>query len=111
MTDGNLSFKNTMSPALGSIDPKVTPFYAFYIECNRKSLKFYTIAKIKVTSVLEIFVSLKYVMYIYMILERKILKQGVTVYIKKMGAVPKVRIGDKTPFLSRLNIQKILCKI
>ena len=70
------------------------------IECNGKSLKFDTIAKIKVTSVLEIFVSLRYVMYIHMICEIKIKTGGHRSY-KKMGAVPKVRIGDKTLCLSR----------
>ena len=48
-----------------------TVFMHFCIECNGKSLKFDTIAKIKVTSVLEIFVSLRYVMYIHMICEKK----------------------------------------
>ena len=76
----------------------------FCFECNGKSLKFDTIAKIKVTSVLEIFVSLRYVMYIHMICEKKEIKTGGYRSYKKMGAVPKVRIGDKTLktlFLSR----------
>ena len=73
----------------------------FCIECNGKSLKFYTIAKIKVTSVLEIFVSLRYAMYIHMICEKKEIKTGGHRSYKKMGAVQKVRIGDKTLFLSR----------
>ena len=51
------------------VDPKALPFLC--IECNGKSVKFDTIAKIKVTSVLEIFVSLRYVMYIHMICEKK----------------------------------------
>ena len=74
----------------------------FCIECNGKSLKFDTFAKIKVTSVLEIFVSLRYVMYIQLICEKKKeIKTGGHRSYKKMGAVPKVRIGDKTLFLSR----------
>ena len=82
-----------------AIDPKVLPYLC--IECNGKSLKFDTIAKIKVTSVLEIFVSLRYVIYIHMICEKKEIKTGGHRPYKKMGAVPKVRIGDKTLFLSR----------
>ena len=85
------------------VDPKVLPFFMhFCIECNVKSLKFDTIAKIKVTSVLEIFVSLRYVMYIHIICEKKKeIKTGGHRSYKKIGAVPKVRIGDKTLFLSR----------
>ena len=63
-----------MSPALGTNGGRsksTTVFMHFYIECNGKSLKFDTIEKIKVTSVLEIFVSLRYVMYIHMICEEK----------------------------------------
>ena len=62
-----------MSPALGTNGGRsksTTVFMHFCIECNGKSLKFDTIAKIKVTSVLEIFVSLRYVMYIHMICEK-----------------------------------------
>ena len=91
-----------MSPALGTNEgrPKsTTVFMHFCIECYGKSLKFDTIAKIKVTSVLEIFVSLRYVLNIHMICEKKIKTGGHRSY-KKMGAVPKVRIGDKTLFLS-----------
>ena len=68
------SNKNTMSPALetnGRRSKSTTVFMHFCIECNGKSLKFDTIAKIKVTSVLEIFVSLRYVMYLHMICEKK----------------------------------------
>ena len=46
------------------------------IECNGKSLKFDIIAIIKVTSVLEIFVSLGYVMYIHMICEKNNKNRG-----------------------------------
>ena len=54
------------------VDPKVLPFLCiFFIESNGKSIKFDTIAKIKITSELEIFVSLRYVMYIHMICEKK----------------------------------------
>ena len=60
-----------MSPALGTNGGRTTVFMHFCIECNGKTLKFDTIAKIKVTSVLEIFVSLRYVMYIHMICEKK----------------------------------------
>ena len=63
-----------MSPALGMIggwSKSTTVFMHFCIECNGKSLKFDTFAKIKVTSVLEIFVSLRYAMYIHMIWEKK----------------------------------------
>ena len=63
-----------MSPAMGTNGGRsksTTVFMHFCIECNGKSLKFDTIAKIKVTSVLEIFVSLRYVMYIHMICEEK----------------------------------------
>ena len=68
------SNKNTMSPALGTNGGRsksTTVFMHFCIECNVKSLKFDTFAKIKVTSVLEIFVSLRYTMYIHMICEKK----------------------------------------
>ena len=68
------SNKNTMSPALGTNGGRsksTTVFLHFYIERNGKTLKFDTIAKIKVTSVLEIFVSLRYVMYMHMICEKK----------------------------------------
>ena len=78
----------------------------FCIECNGKLVKFDTIAKIKVTSVLEIFVSLRYVMYKHMICEKKEIKAGGHRSYKKMGAVPKVRIGDKTLFLSRTRTLK-----
>ena len=93
-----------MSPALGTNGGRsksTTVFMHFCIECNGKSLKFDTIAKIKLTSVLEIFVSLRYVLFIHMICEKKEIKTGGHRSYKKMGAVPKVRIGDKTPFLSR----------
>ena len=63
-----------MSPALGTNGGRsksTTVFMHFCIEYNGKTLKFDTIAKIKVTSVLEIFVSLRYVMYIHMICEKK----------------------------------------
>ena len=84
----------------------------FCIECNGKSLQFDTIAKIKVTSVLEIFVSVRYVMYIHMTCEKKEIKTGGHRSYKKMGAVPKVRIGDKTLFLSTSRtFKQILCKI
>ena len=73
----------------------------FCSECNGKLLKFDTIAKIKVTSVLEIFVSLRYVMYIHMICGKIEIKTGGHRSYKKMRAVPKVRIRDKTLFLSR----------
>ena len=54
------------------VDPKVLPFFMYFcIECNGKSLKSDTIAKIKVTFVPEIFVSLRYVMYIHMICGKK----------------------------------------
>ena len=56
-----LSNKNAMSPAHGmngGRSKSTTVFMHFCIKCNGKSLKFDTIAKIKVTSVLEIFVSL-----------------------------------------------------
>ena len=62
------SNKNTMSPALGTNggrSKRTTVFMHFCIECNGKSQKFDTIAKIKVTSELEIFVSLRYVMFIH----------------------------------------------
>ena len=67
-------YKNTMSPALGTNwgrSKSTTVFMHFCAECNGKSLKYDTIAKIKLTSVLEIFVSLRYVMYIHMICEKK----------------------------------------
>ena len=73
------SNKNNMSPALemnGGRSKSTTVFMHFCIECNGKSLKFDTIAKIKVTSVLEIFVSLRYVMYIHMICEKKNKNRG-----------------------------------
>ena len=63
-----------MSPALGTNGGRsksTTVFMHFCIECNGKSLKFDIIAKIKITSVLEIFVSLRYVLYKHMICEKK----------------------------------------
>ena len=63
-----------MSPALGTNGGRsktTTVLMHFCIECNGKTLKLDTIAKIKVTSVLEIFESLRYVMYIHMICEKK----------------------------------------
>ena len=90
-----------MSPALGTNGGRsksTTVFMHFCIECNGKSLKFDTFAKIKVTSVLEIFVSLRYDMYIHMICEKQEIKTGGHRLYKKIGAVPKVRIGDKTLF-------------
>ena len=75
-----------MSPALGTNGGRsktTTVFMHFCIECNGKTLKFDTIAKIKVTSVLEIFVSLRYVMYIHMICEKRNKNRGVTVHIRK----------------------------
>ena len=63
-----------MSPALGTNEGRsksTTVFMRFCIECNGKSLKFDIIAKIKVTSVLDIFMSLRYVLYIHMICEKK----------------------------------------
>ena len=96
------SNKNTMSPVLGTNGGRSkinTVFMHFCIECNGKSLKFDTIAKI-----------VMYI-YIYMIREKKIKSGGYRSY-KKTGAVPKVRIGDKTPFLSRSRtLKQILCKI
>ena len=71
--------KNTMSPELGTNGGRSksnTVFMHFCIECNGKSLKFDTIAKIKVTSVLEISVSLRYVMYIQMICEKRNKNRG-----------------------------------
>ena len=104
-----------MSPALGmnrGRSKSTTVFMHFCIECNGKSLTFDTIAKIKVISVLEIFVSLRYVMYIHMICKKKEIKTGGHRSYKKMGAVPKVRIGGKTLFLSRSRtLKKNLCKI
>ena len=94
-----------MSPALGTNGgrSKSIPLLCIFAlsECNGTSLKFGTIAKIKVTSVLKIFVSPRYVMYIHMICEKKEIKTGGHRSYKRMGAVPKVRIGDKTLFLSR----------
>ena len=63
-----------MSPAPetnGGRSKSTTVFMHFCTESNGKSLKFDTIAKIKITSVLEIFVSLRYVMYIPMICDKK----------------------------------------
>ena len=99
-----------MSPALetnGGRSKSTTVFMHFCIESNGKSLKFGTISKIKITSVLEIFVSLRYVMYIHTICEKKKIKTGGHRSYKKMGAVPKVRIGEKTLFLSRSRTFKI----
>ena len=68
-----------MSPALGTNGgrSKITiVFMHSCIECNGKSVKFDTIAKIKVTSMLEIFMSLSYVMYIHMICEKRNKNRG-----------------------------------
>ena len=104
---------NTMSPALGTNGGRsksTTVFMHFCIECNGKSLKFDTIAKIKVTFVLEIVTKICYV-YTYD-LRKKDIKTGGHRSYKKMGAIPKVRIGGKTLFLSRSRtFKKNLCKI
>ena len=96
-----------MSPALGKNGDRsksTSVFMHFCIECNGKY------AKIKVTSVLKIFVSLRYV-YTYDLRKKEIKTGGHRSY-KKMGPVPKVRIGDKTLFLSRSQtFKKNLCKI
>ena len=66
--------KTLMSPALGTNGGRsksTTAFLHFCIECNGKSLKFDTFAKMIVTSVLEIFVSLRYAMYIHIICEKQ----------------------------------------
>ena len=93
-----------MSPALGTNEGRsksTTVFMHFCIECNGKSLKFHTIAKIKVTSVLEIY-SVTKICYVYAYdLRKKEIKTGGHRSYKKTGAVPKVRIGDKTLFLAR----------
>ena len=63
-----------MSPALGTNEGRsksTTVFMHFCIECNGKSLKFDIIAKIKVTSVLEILVLLRYIIYMHIICEIK----------------------------------------
>ena len=63
-----------MSPALvtnGGRSKSNSVLMHFCIECNGKSLKLDTIAKIKVSSVLEIFESFRYLMYINMICENK----------------------------------------
>ena len=57
------SNKNTMPPALGTNGGRSKSTTVF-------TLKFDTIAKLKVTSVLEIFVSLRYVMHMHMICEK-----------------------------------------
>ena len=102
-----------MSPALetnGGRSKSITVFMHFCIECNGKSVKFDTIAKISVTSVLEIFVSLRYACTYD--LRKKEIKTGGHRSYKKMGAVPKVRSGDKTPvFVKIANIKIILSKI
>ena len=61
-----------MSPALGTNGGQSKSnivYMHFCTECNGKTLKFETI--LKVTPVLEIFVSLRYVMYTHMICEHK----------------------------------------
>ena len=68
-----------MSPALGTNvgrSKSTTIVKYFCTACNGKLLKFDTIAKTKVTSVLEIFVSLTRVMYLHMICEKKIKTGG-----------------------------------
>ena len=63
-----------MSPALGTNGGRsksTTVFMHFCIECNGKSLKFDTVAKIQVISVLEILLLLRYEMYMHMICEIK----------------------------------------
>ena len=104
-----------MSPALGTNggrSKRTTVFMHFCIECTGKSVKYDKFAKIKVTSVLEIFVSLRYVMYIHMICEKKRNKNRGSPFILENGAVQKVRIGDKTLFLSiSRTLKKNLCKI
>ena len=69
-----ISNKTTKSLALGTNGGRsksTIVLMHFCIECNGKSLKFDTAAKIKVPSVLKIFVSLRYVIYIHMICEKK----------------------------------------
>ena len=83
----------------------------FCIESNGKSLKFDTFAKIKVTSVLEIFVSLRYAMYIFMICEKKEIKTGGHRSYKKGGVSKSKNWRQNTVFVKIANIKKNLCKI
>ena len=104
-----------MSPALGTNGgrSKNTPvFMHFCIECNGKSVKFDTIAKIKVTSVLEVFLSLRYVMYIIMICEKKRNKNRGSPFIEENGGRSKSKNWRQNAvFVKIANIKKILCKI
>ena len=93
-----------MSPALGTNGGRsksATFFMHFCIECNGKSLKFDTIAKnlsnfcardFGVTKICNV--------YAYDLRCKEIKTVGHRSY-KKIGAVPKVRIGEKTLFMSR----------
>ena len=88
------------SPVLGTNGGRsksTTVFMHFCIEYNGKSLKFDTFAKIKVTSMLEISVSLRYAMYIHMICEKKKkeIKTGGDRSCKKMGPVPHCFCQDR----------------
>ena len=93
-----------MSPALGTNEGRsksITVFMHFCIECNGKSLKFDTIAKIKSNFCARDFRVTKIGFEYTYDLRKKEIKTGGHRSYKKMGAVPKVRIGDKTLFLSR----------
>ena len=98
-----------MSPALGTNGGRsksTIVFMHFCIGCNGKSLKFDTIAKILSNFCARDFGVTKICnVYAYDLRNKEIKTGGHRLY-KKMGAVPKVRIGDETLFLSRLRTLK-----
>ena len=82
------------------------------IECNGKSLKFDTIAKVKVTFMLEIFMSRRYVMYIYIKSVKERNKTGGHLSYKKIGLFQKSELETKHCFCQDCeHKKKILCKI
>ena len=102
-----------MSPALGTNGGRSkssTVFMHFCIECNGKSLK-HNRKHLSNFCARDFGVTKIYNVYAYDLQNNEIKTGGHRSY-KKMGAVPKVRIGDKTLFLSRSRtLKKILCKI
>ena len=88
------------------VNPKVLPFlciFALSVMENRYNLTHFCAKDCCVTKICNV--------YAYDLRNKEIKTGGHRSY-KKMGAVPKVRIGDKTLFLSRSRtFKKILCKI
>ena len=87
------------------VDPKVLPFLYIFALSVMENLSNLCARDFDVTNICNV--------YAYDLRNKEIKKGGGGQRsYKKMGAVPKVRIGDKTLFLSRSRtFKKILCKI